>query len=251
MTTDIEPMATGLARDSAVPLYAQLEEIFRSQIAGGQWAPGDRIPSENELNRIFNVSRMTVRGVLTRLVEDGLLVRVAGKGTFVAKKKIETSSPAYRGVREQLESLGYQTTTRLIRSTRTTPSPSVQEHLRLADGEDVFTVERVRSADGLPISLHHSFVPYRLAPTLDQHDLTSHQLCVILDEHYNLAMKHVDEKLESVSATTEVARQLKLSRGDPVLLLEDLIFDASGTPYEYSKILFRGDKVQISFSFDL
>ena len=83
MTTDIEPMATGLARDSAVPLYAQLEEIFRAQIAGGQWAPGDRIPSENELNRIFNVSRMTVRGVLTRLVEDGLLVRVAGKGTFV------------------------------------------------------------------------------------------------------------------------------------------------------------------------
>ena len=92
MTTDIEPMATGLARDSAVPLYAQLEEIFRAQIAGGQWAPGDRIPSENELNRIFNVSRMTVRGVLTRLVEDGLLVRVAGKGTFVAKKKIETNT---------------------------------------------------------------------------------------------------------------------------------------------------------------
>lgn len=251
MTTSIEPSAAELSRDSATPLYAQLESIFRQQISSGQWSPGARIPSENELNRTLGVSRMTVRGVLTRLVEDGLLVRVAGKGTFVAEKKIETQSPAYRGVREQLESLGFHTTTRLITNAPTVPSSSVREHLHLDDAEQVFAVERVRSADGVPISLHYSFVPLELAPTLNEHDLASNQLCVVLADHYGLSMNHVDERLESVSASADVAKRLKLSRGDPVLSLEDTILDASGRPYEYSRVLFRGDKVQLSFSFDL
>ena len=84
-----------LHRDSSVPLYQQLEEILKGKIANGDWAPDQRIPSENELNRMFGLSRMTVRGVLTKLVNDGLLLRVAGKGTYVSPPaKISAVSPA-------------------------------------------------------------------------------------------------------------------------------------------------------------
>src|SRR3954447_24012491 len=99
----LDPMTEVLVRESAVPLYAQLEQILHTRITRGEWLPGQRIPSENELNRIYGLSRMTVRGVLTKLVGDGLLVRVPGKGTYVATPKINAVSPAYRGVREQLE----------------------------------------------------------------------------------------------------------------------------------------------------
>ena len=110
----LDPMTDVLQRESAVPLYAQLEQILHTRITSGEWLPGQRIPSENELNRIYGLSRMTVRGVLTKLVGDGLLVRVPGKGTYVATPKINAVSPAYRGVREQLEGLGYETSTRLV-----------------------------------------------------------------------------------------------------------------------------------------
>ena len=95
-------MTEVLERDSAVPLYVQLEQILSSKITGGQWQPNQRIPSENELNRMYGLSRMTVRGVLTKMVNDGLLLRVPGKGTYVAPTKISAVSPAYRGIREQL-----------------------------------------------------------------------------------------------------------------------------------------------------
>lgn len=244
-------MTEQLLHESATPLYAQLEEIFRTKVSTGEWAPGDRIPSENEFNRLLGVSRMTVRGVLTKLVEEGLLLRVAGKGTFVAMSKIQTKSPAYQGVREQLEDMGLQTSTQLIRNARRSPSASVRHNLRLGGNDDVFAIERVRSADGEPISLHYSYVPLRLAPTLHEHDPASEQLCVILDEHYGLSMKYVEEKLESVPANSEVAGRLGIHPGDPVLLLQDVIFDASRAPFEYSKILFRGDKVQIQFAYEL
>src|SRR3954465_12221385 len=178
------PMSDVLERDSATPLYVQLEQILHHRIVGGQWAPGQRIPSENELNRMFGLSRMTVRGVLTKLVNDGLLLRVPGKGTYVAPRKISAVSPAYRGVREQLEALGYATTTRLVSLALEPPSSGVREQLLLPDGGEVYVIVRVRSVQGDPISLPRSYVPARLAPGLDAHDVVGGQLCVVLEDHY-------------------------------------------------------------------
>src|SRR3954454_18034399 len=167
------PMSDVLERDSATPLYMQLEQILHERIGSGQWAPGQRIPSENELNRLFGLSRMTVRGVLTKLVGDGLMVRVPGKGTYVATPKINAVSPAYRGVREQLEGLGYETSTRLVSLALETPSQGVRERLALGEGDQTYVVVRVRSVQGEPISLHRSYVPARLAPGLDGHDVVA------------------------------------------------------------------------------
>ncbi len=243
-------MTEVLERGSAVPLYAQLERILHARIASGQWAPGQRIPSENELNRMFGLSRMTVRGVLTKLVGDGLLVRVPGKGTYVATPKIDAVSPAYRGVREQLEGLGYETATRLVSLALEAPSQGVQERLALDDGDETYVIVRVRSVQGEPISLHRSYVPARLAPGLDQHDVVANQLCVVLEEHYGLPMRRVQEELEAVAVSTTEARHLGMRRGEPALQLQDVISDALARPFEYSSIVFRGDRMRLRFDYD-
>lgn len=243
-------MTEVLERESAVPLYAQLETILHARIASGEWVPGQRIPSENELNRMFGLSRMTVRGVLTKLVADGLLVRVPGKGTYVATPKINAISPAYRGVREQLEGLGYETSTRLVSLSLETPSQGVRERLALADDDQTYVVVRVRSVQGEPISLHRSYVPARLAPGLDGHDVVANQLCVVLEEQYGLPMKHVREDLEAVAVSTAEAKHLGMRRGEPALQLQDVIFDALSRPFEYSSIVFRGDRMRLRFDYD-
>ena len=244
-------MTEVLDRDSAVPLYVQLEQILSSKITAGQWQPNQRIPSENELNRMYGLSRMTVRGVLTKLVNDGLLLRVPGKGTYVAPTKISAVSPAYRGMREQLEALGYSTTTRLVSFEREAATSVVRERLGLARGDDVYLIVRVRSVQGEPISLHRSHVPASLAPGLDGHDVVSEQLCVILEKSYGLPMRHVQEHLEAVAVSAADAKQLDMHRGDPALLLHDVIADADGRPFEYSTIVFRGDRLRLTFDYEL
>lgn len=244
-------MTEMLERDSAVPLYVQLEQILSSKITGGEWQPNQRIPSENELNRMYGLSRMTVRGVLTKLVNDGLLLRVPGKGTYVAPTKISAVSPAYRGIREQLEALGYSTTTRLVSFEREAATSVVRDRLGLARGDEVFVIVRVRSVQGEPISLHRSHVPASLAPGLDGHDVVSDQLCVILEKSYGLPMRHVREHLEAVAVSAAEAKQLDMHRGDPALLLHDVVSDGDERPFEYSTIVFRGDRLRLTFDYEL
>ena len=244
-------MSSALERESAVPLYQQLEEILKGKIRSGEWLPDQRIPSENELNRIFGLSRMTVRGVLTKLVNDGLLLRVPGKGTYVAPPaKISAVSPAYKGVREQLEALGYATTTQLVSLETISPPTAVQEHLNLAGAEPIFEIIRLRAVNGSPISLHRSYIPARLAPDLGKHDVVNEQLCVVLEDAYNLRMKRVREHLEAVAVNGTDAKYLGMRRGEPALLLQDVIFDASERPFEYSSIIFRGDKFRLRFDYN-
>lgn len=89
-----------LDRNAPEPLYIQLDRILRNNITSGLWKPGSAVPSENELCREYNISRMTARSVLTGLVREGLLYRVQGKGTFVPDNKVTTRSPGYLGIRE-------------------------------------------------------------------------------------------------------------------------------------------------------
>ncbi len=240
-----------LRRDSAVPLYAQLEEILRTKIGQGEWQPNQRVPSENELNKMYGLSRMTARGVLTKLVNDGVLFRVPGKGTFLAPQKIDAVSPAYGGVREQLESMGYETSTELLSIRLETPPVRVRDKLRLESGQPVYAIDRLRSVQGEPISLHHSYVPDHLAHGLDRYDTANEQLCVVLASHYGLTMKRVDEQLEATAASADEATLLQMRKGQPVLLLEDVIADLDGTTFEYSRIVFRGDKIRLRFDYKL
>lgn len=245
------PVPDALQRDSAVPLYIQLEEILRARIAAGEWTTDQRLPSENELNKAYGLSRMTARAVLTKLVNDGVVFRVPGKGTFLAPAKIDAVSPAYGGVREQLEAMGYETSTELLSVSLGPPSRVVQEKLRLVADQPVHAIRRLRSVQGEPISLHHSYVPAHLAPDLDRHDTANEQLCVVLEKHYGLGMKRVEEHLEATSAGDDEARLLRMRRGQPVLRLEDVIADVRGRTFEYSTIVFRGDKIRLGFDYDL
>ncbi|MPV38795.1 GntR family transcriptional regulator [Georgenia subflava] len=238
-----------IERESAVPIYQQLEAMFHAKIASGEWSPGQRIPSENELHKTYGLSRMTVRGVLTRMVNDGLLNRVAGKGTFVAQRKISAVSPAYKGIREQLEALGYHTSTTLIALERTTAPTRVSERLRLEADDDVYAIVRLRSVDGKPLSVHRSFVPARLAPDLDTLDVVNEQLCVVLEENFALPMHSVEEDLEAVAVEGADAKLLELRKGDPALHLTDVISDGAGTAFEYSTIVFRGDTMRLKFDY--
>jgi GntR family transcriptional regulator len=238
-----------LDKNSPKPLYAQLEEILRSSILRQEWAPNHAIPSELELSRTYGVSRMTARAVVTQLVHDGLLRRVQGKGTFVVEQKIPTKSLAYMGIREQLERMGYRITTKLMGFSQVEASQGMADVLDIRQGEPVHFIERLRFIDDKPISLHRSYIPRALTPTLRDEKLESEQLCVILQNEFNLKSATVSETLESVTASPDEAALLNVGKSFPLLMLEDINKTSTGRIFEYTKVLFRGDKVKLNFEY--
>jgi GntR family transcriptional regulator len=147
--------------------------------------------------------------------------------------------------------MGFSTSTQLLSLERTTPRAPVRERLRLGAADSVYAISRLRLIDGEPISLHRSYVPAQRAPRLDELDVINEQLCVVLEQNFQLAMSVVEEHLEAVAVDLGDARLLGLRRGDPVLRLTDVIQDRTGHPFEYSEIVFRGDRLQLRFDYTL
>lgn len=237
-----------LERNTPVPLYQQLRDILLKKIDAGTWEPNERIPSENELSLEYGLSRMTVRAVLSELVKEGLLYRVQGKGTYVSDKVL-TLGPSYIGIRQQLEEMGYRVTTKTLECGLITCSQSVALNLELEKGDEVFMIKRLRYIKEEPISLHISYINPNYSEKLTPELLEKEQLCVILNKEYGVTRKKVTETLESVAAKEEETI-LGVESGHPLLLLQDVIFDAEGKPYEFTKVVFRGDKVKIKLQYD-
>jgi GntR family transcriptional regulator len=238
-----------LDRMSRKPLYVQMEELIREKLASGEWSTGSPIPSENELSRIFGVSRMTVRNVITKLVNEGIFERIPGKGTYVKDEKINAKLLSYAGVREQLEQMGYQVKTELISLKKTTVSGNITSLFNVSPDTVFYVLVRLRFVKGTPLSIHTSYIPEMYCPGLEKEDLINEQLCVILSKSYNLKRAKMDETLESVAATREEAKLLKVKTGHPLLLLEDIIEGPDGKVFEYAKVVFRGDKFKIHLTF--
>jgi GntR family transcriptional regulator len=239
-----------LERRNPKPLYAQLQDIILEKIESEYWKPHDVIPSENELSKEYGVSRMTARSVVSHFVREGLLYRVQGKGTFVAEPKITTTSLSYMGIREQLERMGYQTGTKLIKVQKISCPVHILKTLLLPKESVVFMIERLRYVKGEPLSIHTSYIPATCCNNLEGSDLEGEQLCVILDKEYGLKRGKVIETLESTLASDREADLLSVRSGYPLLLLQDIIYNTEGKPFEYTKVIFRGDKIKISFQYD-
>lgn len=240
-----------LERNSPKPLYQQLEDILRVFISNGEWSADHPIPSENELSKQYGLSRMTVRTVITNLVREGLLYRVQGKGTFVVPPKITTRSPAYLGIREQLEEQGYSTATKLVEFTRMAPPRKVKKILGLKDDEPVIYIRRARYVDGSPISIHTSYIPHHCCPTMKSDDLETVQLCKIMENDFGLKPSLVHESLETCPADDEQAQFLNIGKNHPLLVLDQILRTQEGEAYEYTQIVFRGDKMKLNFDYNL
>ena len=239
-----------LDRNNPKPLYQQFRDIVDEKINSGEWKPEEKIPSENELSREYGLSRMTVRSVLQDLVKEERLYRVQGKGTFVTRQKIEGRSLYYVGIREQLEQMGYEVTTKTLECCVVPSSRNVARHLEIEEGTPVFMIRRLRSIKDGPISLQVSYIPEKYKEGLTPELLEQEQLCVLMNKNHGLQRKRVSETLESIAADGEEAALLQVKKGHPLLLLKDQLFSEAGSPYEFTKVVFRGDKFKIRLNYE-
>ena len=153
---------------SPVPLYSQLKELLRGRILDGVYPPLSRMPSENELGKAFDVSRITVRQALGDLQKEGLIFKIHGKGTFVARPKAFQNVSTLQGLGESMTQMGYEVINRLHGLRYVPAGARVAERLRVEEGSPVCEIKRVRLVNREPVSLEVTYLPQALAERLRQ-----------------------------------------------------------------------------------
>lgn len=247
MSTDILDENDQLDKDVPIPLYFQLKEKIKEKIVNGELEPGDLIPSERELSEKYNISRPTIRQALQGLVNEGLLYREKGRGTFVAKPKIKYGFiQKFTTFYDDMQKKGYTLKTKVISQEVKKATSRVANKLDINKNDKVIFLERIRYIEETePIVWVMNFIPYELCPGLINEELKDKSLYHVLDEKYNITYHKAEITLEPVIAEKIDAEILKVEEGSPIHLMENVTYNKEGVIMDYFESRFRGDKGKV------
>lgn len=234
---------------SALPKYTQIRETIRRRVLDGSYAPHSQMPSEAQMMDSFGVSRITVRQALSDLQKEGLIFKVAGKGSFVAKPKAFQNLSRLQGFGEAMQPAGYETFSQVLAARSVPAGDAVARALRVRTGAAVFEIQRLRYLNREPISVDVSHFPLALGRRLAREDLPARDIFVILENDFGLPLTHADVSIEAISATETLARQLRTAEGSPLLRIERLTY-AGEQPLDYEHLYYRGDAFQYRLRVD-
>lgn len=229
-------------RNSPLPRYFQLKEIMRERIRTSDWKPGDLIPSERELGETYGISRMTARQAITELVNEGLLYREQGKGTFVSQHKITQQLIRLTGFTEDIRTRGQRPGTKVLSAQMYPADETTAERLRIKAGEMLFRLQRLRLADGEPLAIELSLISFKGCERLLEEDLENNSLYRVLETKYGLPLMEAEQELEAGLAGNEEAHLLKIPVGSAVLFTRRTTYTERNQPIEYARSVYCGNK---------
>lgn len=204
-----------LQADSPVPLYYQLQAKIKRLVEEGHFAYGDRLPSERQIAEMVMVNRLTVRQALMALVNEGVLTRKRGLGTFVAPPKLEHGLTKLTSFTEDMHKRGLKPSTRVLSLSVQSVEKKVNLLLGLGAHEDIIVIERLRLADDKPMALEVAHLPCRRFPGFMalRVDLAYASLYDTLRLHYGIEFARASETLEARVASVREAELLGIQVG--------------------------------------
>ncbi len=224
----------------AIALHHQIREDLLLHLRSGRWAPGFEIPAEDALCRHYGVSRGTVRRAIADLVTEGYVERHRGKGTFVCRPKLESgvisSYSRFRVVGPPLDPGGSVLSCEAIRA-----DEDLATVMKIEVGTEVWSLERVRFTQGVPVSLQHSFLKVQMCPGLVHQPLSDRHLIDVLRDQYDVVLGSAVEYVDPTVADGYAARHLGVKVRTPVFQIERTTYTLSGEIAEYRRALLRGD----------
>jgi DNA-binding GntR family transcriptional regulator len=227
--------------DRAIPLalYYQVAQALRQQIERGTLQPGDAIPTEEELQRLFGVSRATVRQAVRQLVNDGLLRLERPRGTFVTRPKLQESLAEVISFSDEVRQQGMRPGAQVLAVAFEPATAPVAQRLGLAVGDPTIRLDRLRFANEEPIALMHSHLAGWIGLDMDEEYTGS--LHTLLGKR-GIRLVDADQLIEAANATTEQARLLRCRRGTALLKVERVTFSAEGRAIEDVVAYYRSDR---------
>ena len=212
-------MRTAMLRDAGEPLalYAGVKQMIVTRIAAGEWPPGRRLPSENDLVRDLGVSRMTINRALRELSIEGVIVRLQGVGSFVAEPKPYSELLEVHNIADEIVQRGHSYTALVVLAALETAAPHVADALGVPLSAPVFHSIIVHHENGVPVQLEDRFVNPAAAPDYLEHDFTMITPNAVLSRAAPLG--EVEHIVEAILPAAWESRLLALSSAEPCLLI--------------------------------
>jgi GntR family transcriptional regulator len=225
-----------LSRDDSSPLYLQLQKTLRDAIHSSVFVAEDAIPAERDLAEGFDVSRITVRKAIDGLIEEGLLTRRRGAGTFVTTR-FEKSISKISSFSEDMISRGRTPRSAWLSKVEGTVNPEEALALGLSPGATVYRYNRIRFADNATMALEYAAIPSFCLSGLEAVDTSIYEA---LDRSGYRPVRAL-QRLRAISFSREHADLLGIEAGDPCLFIERRGLMADGRAVEFTRSYYRGD----------
>ncbi len=236
-----------LDKRSSVPLYAQLKELLSERIESGEYAPGEKIPTELALCAELELSRPTVRQAIAELVAEGMLVIMKGKGTYVSSEPARVILDHFNGFSfsflagksiEEKQFLDYTLAKRL--------PADVASAFGKNNVPECYEIAWTYQEDAV-YAFAVSYIPQQMFPGLDESIRQGKRMIDITANRYAYLPQRVNHRLYVRPADAEEARILDVSRGAPVLVSQAVLLSRSGQPCEINTTVMRGERVLLNF----
>jgi GntR family transcriptional regulator len=241
-----ECMMSTINRRSKVPYYQQLYEILRSKIVQREWKPGDQIPGEAELMEAYEVSRNTVRDVLDMLVNEGLIYRHRGRGSFVAEPSLEQVLIRIVSFTEDMRRRAIQPSSRVLATELLSAPEEIASRLEIAPGDELALLRRLRLGNDEPMSIEESYFVHRYCPGfLERHDYSQDSLREVMAQDYGIRWSSAKQTIRAVNATREQSDVLQVPAKSALLEVERITYDEQYRPVEFLRIYYRGDRYSL------
>jgi len=223
-----------------VPIHAQVEELLRELIAEPPYADGSYLPPEAELAKKLGISRNTVRQATNKLEYEGLITRRKGKGTKVAHKTVITRLSSWHSFTQEMNEKGIAFVNYRVEAMKVPVSEATGRFFDIQSGTEVVKLTRVRGDDKGPFVYFVSYFHPRTGITCNE-DFTQ-PLYDIMENKYNTPVAISREEITARSVRSGIAKELKIIKGDPVLIRERFVSDPGGRPVEHNIGYYIADK---------
>jgi len=222
-------------------LHAQLRDALRARILDGRLAPGAKLPSEAELTEAHGVSRITVRQALAALQNEGLIVKLHGKGAFVSQPRAAQNLNRLQGLNEALAAEHHALSSKRLVWREVKATASVARQLRIATGEAVYHLQTLRYMDRQPLSVNSSWLLRGLGERLARVDFSQRDLIDVFEQEGGLQIGEAQLDIGAGVARAQDAKLLQIEAGAPVLEVGRLLHDTAGTPVQIETAVYRAD----------
>lgn len=230
---------------SPIPAYFQLKKYIIDCISSGEWKKDKPIPSERELALFAKVSRMTVRQAINELVNEGILYRIKGKGTFITKNKIEQKN--IMSFSKMVKSKGMIPKTEILEFDLNGYYPDIAELMGLESKTEFYRIKRLRKAGDLPMAIEEVFIPAENCRDIQKFDLTG-SLYDILHQQYQIKISRMDVNIEAVLPDTHQQELLSIGSDVPLLKVCGNTIADIGIELFHEISFYRSDKLSFKVS---
>jgi GntR family transcriptional regulator len=233
-----------------IPRHSQISQWLRTQIEEGTFQPEEKLPSENDLAKKFDVSRVTIRRALQSLESEDIIYRCQGLGSFVSDTRAPHNLVRLTDFNEDMAKAGLNASSKVHKFKIIEAPAWLLAPLQVEEGTKVMQIDRLRLADNNPVAFDSTWLPILYGQLLTEDKLKSSTIYKILEDEYDIRVIRGTYRFTAETADNTLAKELKIEKGAPLLLIERSTFTIGNKPVYFQRRYYRSDKVMYEMTLE-